>query len=106
MLKNRRRETSPMVMVDLPIPPGVTIDADDLTKLVQREGTVAPFQPTDWSALLYLRSLEPGQACELRYRLRAVMPGEVTVPSAVAYEYYDPVKVTRTGSVRLRVAAK
>ena len=36
------------------------------------------------------RELEPGEPLVLAYRLRATMPVKVTVPPAVAYEYYDP----------------
>jgi len=42
------------------------------------------------STTCFLRSLEPGKALILRYRLTATMPVKITVPPAQAYEYYDP----------------
>jgi uncharacterized protein YfaS (alpha-2-macroglobulin family) len=102
---NRRKQTAPMVMVELPIPPGFTLIADDLEKLTGGQGPVARLQQSPGKALVYLRSLEPGKPLELRYRLRAGMPGELTAPAAVAYEYYDPDRVVRTEPIRLKVAA-
>ncbi len=101
---NRRPQPAPMVMVELPVPPGFEPEGDDLDKLVQPGGAVAKVQRTARVALLYLRSLGPGQTLDLRYRLRAAMPGAVTAPAGVAYEYYDPDRVARSGVVRLNVA--
>jgi uncharacterized protein YfaS (alpha-2-macroglobulin family) len=94
-----------MVMVELPVPPGFTLTADDLEKLVGGQGPVARIQQPAGKALVYLRALEPGKPLEMRYRLRAVMPGELTAPAAVAYEYYNPDRVVRTQPIRLKVAA-
>jgi uncharacterized protein YfaS (alpha-2-macroglobulin family) len=44
-----------------------------------------------------LRELRPGQQRELEYTLWATTPVKVSVPGAVAYEYYDP-DVRATGS--------
>ena len=59
-----------MVMLDLPIPPGSRSTPDDLAGLV-KAGTMAKYQLTPRSAIVYLRSLEPGRPLTLRYRLRA-----------------------------------
>ena len=50
-----------------------------------------------------LRGLEPDRATTLRYRLRATMPAELTVPPARAYEYYDPGRRGESPPVRLTV---
>jgi uncharacterized protein YfaS (alpha-2-macroglobulin family) len=101
---NRMAQPAPMVILDLPIPAGFALDPEDLARLVQA-GTIARYQLTARSAVVYLRSLNPGQALNLTYRLRATMPVKVSVPPATAYEYYDtdkqgcsaPAKLTATG---------
>jgi uncharacterized protein YfaS (alpha-2-macroglobulin family) len=105
VVDNLREETAPMVMVELPIPPGFTLIDDSLAKLAGSQGPIARIQQAAGKALVYLRSLEPGKPLELPYRLRAAMPGELTAPAAVAYEYYDPDRVVRTEPIRLKVAA-
>jgi hypothetical protein len=93
---NNRRESAPMVILDLPIPAGFAIDADELAAAV-KAGTIAKFQTTARAAIVYLRDLGPGESLTVSYHLRATIPVKLTVPSAKAYEYYDP---TRRGSSR------
>ena len=76
---NNRPESAPMVILDLPIPAGFAIDADDLAGLV-KAGSIAKQQLTARSAVIYLRDLKPGAPLTLRYRLRATMPVKLTVP--------------------------
>ena len=99
---NNRPEPAPMVILDLPIPAGFAIDADDLAGLV-KAGSIAKFQLTARSAIVYLRDLKPGAPLTLRYRLRATMPVKLTVPPARAYEYYDPAREGSSPTVRLTV---
>jgi uncharacterized protein YfaS (alpha-2-macroglobulin family) len=86
---NQLGQRAPMVLLDLPVPPGFAFEGEDLSKLVAA-GTIAKYQQNPRSVVVYLRGLEPGKPLTLRYRLRAVMPVKVTVPAARAYEYYDP----------------
>jgi len=101
-LVNRQAEQAPMVMLDLPLPPGFTPEADDLAKLVQSQA-VAKVQQLPRSLLLYLRALEPSQSLRLGYRLRAALSGRVTAAPAVAWEYYNPEQETRSKAVSLSV---
>jgi uncharacterized protein YfaS (alpha-2-macroglobulin family) len=94
-----------MVILDLPIPVGFTLDADNLAGLI-KAGGIAKFQLTARSAIVYLRDLKPGTPLTLRYRLRAAMPVKLNVPPARAYEYYDPARQGISPSARLTVAAK
>ena len=48
---NNRPEPAPMVILDLPIPAGFTLDADDLSAAV-KAGTLAKFQLTARSAIV------------------------------------------------------
>ncbi len=102
---NRAKEAAPMVMLDLPVPGGFAAVAEDFETLV-REGKVAKFQVQPRGVLVYLREVPAGKALELRYGLRAVMPAQVTVPAARAYEYYDPDRQGFSGTARLTVTAR
>jgi alpha-2-macroglobulin-like protein len=102
---NNRPEPAPMVVLDLPVPAGFAIDADDLAGLV-KSGSIAKFQITARSVIVYLRDLKPGAPLTLRYRLRATMPVKLTVPPARAYEYYDPSRQGASSTVRLTVNGK
>jgi hypothetical protein len=94
-----------MVVLDLPIPGGFTMVAEDLAKLVEAK-TIAKYQVNARTAVVYLRGLEPGKALEMRYRLRGTMPVKVTVPAGRAYQYYDPDKQGRSAPAQLAVVQK
>jgi uncharacterized protein YfaS (alpha-2-macroglobulin family) len=79
----------PMVMLDLPIPAGFSIETADLDKLVAG-GAAAKYQLTPRSAIVYLRAVAPGEPMKFSYQMTATMPVRITVPSARAYEYYNP----------------
>ncbi len=102
---NHRRDSAPMVILDLPIPAGFALDAEELAGMVQA-GAIARFQLTGRSAIVYLRDLKPGAPLTLRYRLRGTMPVKLTVPPARAYEYYDPARQGASPAARLIVTAK
>jgi hypothetical protein len=89
----------------LPIPAGFTIATEDLAKLVN-SGSIAKYQVTPRTAIVYLRGLEPGKPLQLKYRLQAAMPVKVTVPSARAYEYYNIDKQGTSRTTRLTVTQR
>jgi len=86
---NNMSGAAPMVMVDLPIPPGFTLDRDDFRAMIDA-GNIEKFEVTSRSVIVYLRNLSPGEPLVLRYELRATMPLRATIPAAVVYLYYDP----------------
>ncbi|MCC7408740.1 MAG: hypothetical protein IT442_11760 [Phycisphaeraceae bacterium] len=86
---NRTADVASMVILDLPIPAGFELRAEDFDALV-KAGSIAKYQLTPRSVIVYLRQLTPDQPLELRYRLEPTMPVKLTVPGAEAYEYYDP----------------
>jgi hypothetical protein len=93
---------APMVMLDLPIPAGFAVQAEDFAKAV-REGRIAKFQLTARSVIVYLRGLDPAKPLTLSYRLEATMPVTLTVPGALTYEYYDRSKQGRSPALALAV---
>ncbi|MFQ5731742.1 MAG: MG2 domain-containing protein [Planctomycetaceae bacterium] len=86
---NRRRTASPMVIVDLPIPPGFAAQREEFSRALQA-GRIAKFQMTPRSVVLYLRRLGGEKLFRLSYRLRATMPVKTAARPAVVYEYYNP----------------
>ena len=102
---NRTSDELPMVLLDLPIPAGFAIEGEDLESLVTAK-TIAKYQRTPRSVVVYLRQLSPAEPLVLRYRLRATMPVKIAVPPARAYEYYNPDKQATGRVIRLTVAGE
>jgi uncharacterized protein YfaS (alpha-2-macroglobulin family) len=101
---NRARAAAPMVMLDLPVPPGFEVNAGEFAKLVQ-QGTIGRFQVRPRTVLVYLRDLPAGAPLELTYTLRAKVPLKVKAPGARAYEYYNPGARGRSGGASFTVTA-
>jgi alpha-2-macroglobulin-like protein len=87
-VENKRAQRAPMILVELPIPAGFTLDTESFAKLVDA-GTIAKFQTRAQTAIVYLRGIDKGARVTLPYHLRATMPATLSVPPAVAYEYYN-----------------
>jgi len=99
---NRMPATAPMVMLDLPVPPGFVAGTDTFEVLV-KAGIIARYQARPRSVLVYLRGLEPGKPLELSYTLRATMPVKAAAAGGRVYEYYDPQKEGRSPATRFVV---
>src|SRR5205085_1134898 len=91
-VSNPTGEAAPMVMVELPVPPGFVPSADDFVALVKPGGKVAKYQVRPGGVLLYLTGLDAGESLNVKYHLRATMPVKAAAAGAHAYEYYDPDK--------------
>ena len=99
---NKTGEAAPMIILDLPIPAGFAMVSEDFEKLVAT-GTIAKYQQTPRSVVVYLRELSPKKPLVLPYHLRATMPVKLTVPAARTYEYYDPDRQASSDTVELTV---
>ncbi|MEM1184202.1 MAG: alpha-2-macroglobulin family protein [Planctomycetota bacterium] len=104
LTRNTGASALPMVMLDLPVPPGFEPLTADFTEMVER-GTIARFETNARSVVVYLTALNSASELELKYRLRATMPVEVQTGAPRAYEYYDPDVQAIDEPVRLRVTA-
>jgi hypothetical protein len=102
---NRMATTAPMVILDLPIPAGFEITADQLAELVGSK-KIEKYQIGARKAVVYLRGLEPNKPLVLRYDLRAKTPVKVSVPAARVYEYYNPDKQAVSNSRQMTVTAR
>src|SRR5262249_24346954 len=72
------------VMVDLPIPPGFTVDAGDFAEMVAAK-KVQKFSVTARQAILYLGDVKPGGVYQFVYTLKPKYPIKAKTPPAVAY---------------------
>ena len=94
-IKNNLPKTANMVMVDLGIPPGFDLLAEDLQDYQaktagQKSGRLEKFSLTATQAILYFNAFAPGDTITLRFRLRAKYPIRARTFLSKVYEYYDP----------------
>jgi uncharacterized protein YfaS (alpha-2-macroglobulin family) len=78
-----------MVVVDLGIPPGFTVDAGDFAELVGSK-KIDRFNLTGRQAIIYLETVGGRQKLEFSYTLRARYPLKAQAPKSTVYEYYNP----------------
>ncbi len=91
-----------MVMLDLGIAPGFTVDAGDFAEMVGKN-RVKKFSVTPRQVILYLGDVRPGDELNFEYTLRARFPLRAQTPAAVAYEYYTPANRSEAAPVELTV---
>jgi len=86
-------------LIDLGLPPGFTVEADDLAALVARYNDtpedhafakIERYELTGRQILVYITNLQAGQPLEFSYRLRARFPLSAQTPASSAYDYYNP----------------
>jgi hypothetical protein len=110
-VQNNTAAKAKMVMVDLGIPPGFEASGEDFAELVDTTrgsagGKLEKYTITAKQVILYFDGLNPRQAAEFNFRLRAKFPVRAqTFPSRV-YEYYNPTAGDRTKPAVLLVTAK
>lgn len=102
IVTNQMDAAAPMVMLDLPIPPGFSVNGTPFEAMVASK-QIAKYQITPRSAIVYLRRLDAGKSLTLAYQLQATMPVNIQAGGAVAYEYYDEEKRASSQPVRLVV---
>ncbi len=86
-------------IVDLGLPPGFSVETEDLTRLVARYQDTPPdyayakierYELTGRQIIIYVSDLTAGQPLEFSYRLRAKFPLKAQTPASTAYDYYNP----------------
>jgi len=88
-LTNNGKEFASMVMVDLGIPPGFTVDAGDFAEMVAAK-KVNKFSVTSRQVILYLSDVKPGESLSFEYSLKPKYPVKAKTPATAVYEYYTP----------------
>jgi uncharacterized protein YfaS (alpha-2-macroglobulin family) len=88
-LKFNGQQPAAMVMLDLGVPPGFTVDAGEFADMV-KAGKVNKFSVTSRQIILYLGDVKPGQELTFEYVLKPKYPIKAKTPASTAYEYYTP----------------
>ena len=110
-IQNNTAAKAKMVMVDLGIPPGFEASGEDFAELVDMTrgksgGKIEKYTITAKQVILYLDGLNPRQAAEFTFRLRAKFPVRAQTFPARVYEYYNPTAGDKTKPAVLLVTAK
>ncbi len=86
-------------IIDLGIPPGFSVQTEDLDALVARYKDTPPdyafpkierYELTGRQILLYVTNLSEGKPLAFTFRIRARFPLSVQSPASSAYDYYNP----------------
>jgi len=86
-------------MVDLGLPPGFTLQTEDLDALIANSKdtpkdyvypTIRRYEMTDRQVLLYIQNLSDGMPLRFSYHLLARFPLKAQAPASTAYDYYNP----------------
>ncbi|MEQ8168076.1 MAG: MG2 domain-containing protein [Candidatus Eremiobacterota bacterium] len=76
------------VIIDLGVPPGFDVIAEDFENLVKVQ-KIERFDMTGRKVIVYLKRLEPGKSFGFSYGMRAKFPVKITTPVSEVYEYYN-----------------
>jgi hypothetical protein len=94
-----------MVMIDLGIAPGFTVDPGDFAEMVAAK-KIQKFTVTERTVTMYLGDVKPGDVLTFDYVLRPKYPLRARTPASVAYEYYTPANRVEGRPVELTVEDK
>ncbi|GAB4541317.1 MAG: hypothetical protein Kow0063_32070 [Anaerolineae bacterium] len=82
-----------MALIDLGVPPGFTVLAEDLSRLVEQR-LIARYELTGRQIIVYLENFSSEKPLRFNYRLRARFPMRAQTPPSSAYDYYNPADST------------
>lgn len=97
------RGSANMVIVDLGMPPGFQVMAEDLEKLIE-DKTFQKYELTGRQIIIYLEKVEAGKPVGFKYRLKAKFPIKARAPKSTVYQYYNPEIKDVSAPVMLKVA--
>ena len=96
---NEKGAVADSAIVDLGLPPGFTVETEDLARLVARfqdtpedyaYAKIERFELTGRQIIIYVSNLTSDQPLAFNYRLRAKFPLKAQTPASTAYDYYNP----------------
>ncbi len=87
-IRNNTPATTSMVVVDLGVPPGFTVDSGSFAELVD-QGVIDRYNMTGRQVIVYFEELAPNQEIEFSYGLTARFPLKAKTPKSTVYEYYN-----------------
>jgi len=88
VVNNDPREAN-MVVIDLGLPPGFSLLAEDFDQLVE-ERTIEKYSVAARQIIVYLDKLASKKPLEFSYRMRAKFPIKAATPASRVYRYYNP----------------
>jgi hypothetical protein len=91
-----------MVMLDLGIAPGFTVDPGDFAEMVDK-GSIKKFSLTPRQVILYLGDVKPGDTLTFEYTLRPKYALRARTAPSTAYEYNTPANRAEARPVELVV---
>lgn len=100
--RNNQSVNARMVMLDLGIPPGFSVQSADLDKLVE-EQSIVKYTLTARQVTIYLDALEANSTHTIAYRLQAKYPVKARSQASRVYEYYAPEKESFAAPVGFEV---
>jgi len=92
-----------MALIDLGVPPGFTVLAEDLSRLVEQR-VIARYELTGRQIIIYLEDFSSGTPLRFSYRLRARFPMRAQTPPSSAYDYYNPGDLTTRAPLEVTVS--
>ncbi len=102
-LKLNKEGVVKMALIDLGVPPGFTVLAEDLSRLVE-QGVIARYELTGRQIIIYLEDFSSQTPLRFSYRLRARFPMRAQTPPSSAYDYYNPSELTVQAPLQLAVS--
>lgn len=91
-----------MALIDLGVPPGFTVLAEDLSRLVEQK-VIARYELTGRQIIVYLEDFSSEMPLRFSYRLRARFPMRAQTPPSSAYDYYNPSDLTTRAPLEVTV---
>jgi hypothetical protein len=88
-IHNQTHQRAEMPLIDLGIPPGFTVNSDQLDD-AKGAGTISKYTLTGRQIIVYMQKLEPDATVTLHYSLQAKYPVKVRTPLSKVYPYYNP----------------
>jgi uncharacterized protein YfaS (alpha-2-macroglobulin family) len=89
-------------LIDLGVPPGFTVQSEDLDRLVAHyrdlpadyaQARIERYELTGSQVIVYVTNLNGAEPLSFSYRLKAKYPLSVQAPASTAYDYYNPDQV-------------
>jgi len=86
---NNTDRIAEMVIIDLGLPPGFEVMAEDLQRMVDKK-VFQKFTLAARQIIIYLEEIPPAKPLEFSYGLRAKFPIKAKTPQSRVYKYYNP----------------
>jgi len=96
-------EKASMIMIDLGIPPGFDLVAEDLTALVQEVPNITRFETRGRQLSIYVDELAHGSPLSFSYRMKAKYPINGQAPESRVWAYYNPETEAFTKPIQILV---